>query len=330
MSNDFLPFAVGGAANVETQSDYVADATTRQTGFQSGVANSAKLNKVWRQSSIMAAVLGQFAADYSGNNSTDDGTTTTLEANLVAAIRNATKTGVILADTGAANAYAAVNAPPLIAGTWVDGVVQQIRIAHANTGASTYAPDGLTAIPIYGLGLQPLQSGELVLNGIAILVRMTIPGVNSGNPIAVLMECAGGAQQVAPATASQHAIQLGQATNTSSPLALATLAATVANQAVNLGQFSSSQAANGYFKLPNGVIIQWCIGTTSGGGATLTYPIAFPNGVLAAVPIFYAASGAANSLAINTPSKTAALVNAVNSSGSGVSGITVGCIVIGN
>jgi hypothetical protein len=213
-TNDFLPFANGGGANVLTQAQYAALTTLLSGGYQSGVANSAQMNKTWRQSSIMAAVLGQFAADYSGNNSVDDGTTATLEANLVAAIRSASKTGVILADTGAANAYTAVNVPPLTSGTWVDGVVQQVRIAHANTGASTYAPDGLTSIPIYGLGLQPLQGSELALNGIAILVRMTITGVNGGNPIAVLLECAGGAQQVAPATQSQHAVQLGQLTGT--------------------------------------------------------------------------------------------------------------------
>lgn len=210
-TNDFLTFAAAAGSNVITQAVYAALAA-QQTGFQAGVANSAQLNKVWRQSSIMAAVLAQFAADYSGQNSTDDGTTETLEGNLVAAIRSATKTSVILADTGAANAYTAVNVPPLVSGTWVDGVVQQVKIAHANTGASTYAPDGLAAIPIYGLGLQPLQGGELALNGTAVLMRLTIPGVNSGNPICVLMECAGGAQQVAPATQSQHALQLGQAT----------------------------------------------------------------------------------------------------------------------
>lgn len=209
-TNDFLPFANGGGANVLTQAQYAALTALLSGGYQSGVANSAQMNKTWRQSSIMAAVLGQFAADYSGNNSVDDGTIATLEANLVAAIRSATKTGVILADTGATNAYTAVNSPPLVAGAWVDGVVQQVKIAHANTGASTYAPDGLTAIPIYGLGLQPLQGGELALNGTAVLMRLTIAGVNSGNPIAVLMECAGGAQQVAPATQSQHAVQMGQ------------------------------------------------------------------------------------------------------------------------
>ena len=46
-------------------------------------------------------------------------------------------------------------------GTSVDGVMQ--------------------AVKIYGLGLQPLQGGELFLNGTAILMHMTIAGVNSGN-----------------------------------------------------------------------------------------------------------------------------------------------------
>jgi hypothetical protein len=130
---------------------------------------------------------------------------------VLSAIKRICQNTVVLADTGAANAYTAVNATPLVAGTWVDGVVQAVKIAHANTGASTYAPDGLAAIPIYGLGLQPLQGGELALNGTAILMRATIAGVNSGNPIAVLMECAGGAQQIPPGTQSGHAAQLGQA-----------------------------------------------------------------------------------------------------------------------
>lgn len=209
-TNDFQPFAYGGAANVVSQSAYLALTTILQNGFSSGVAQSAQLNKVWRQSSIMAAVLAQFSSDYSGQNSTDDGTTATLETNLIAAIRGVTKTGVLLTDTGAANAYTASNVPALTSGQLVNGLVQQVVIAHANTGASTYAPDGLTAYPIYGLGLQALQGGELYAGGTAVLMRATIAGINSGNPIWLLMECAGGAQQIAPATQSQHAVQFGQ------------------------------------------------------------------------------------------------------------------------
>lgn len=129
---------------------------------------------------------------------------------VLTAIRALGKQPSVLADTGAVNAYAATNVPPLVVGTWVDYVVQRVRIANANTGASTFSPDGLAAIPIYGLGLQPLQGGELRAGGVAAMMRITVPGVNGGNPVCVLLDCFGGAQQVAPASQSQHAVQLGQ------------------------------------------------------------------------------------------------------------------------
>ncbi len=129
---------------------------------------------------------------------------------VLSAIKRIGQNTIVLADTGAANAYSATNSTPLVDGTWVDGVVQAVKIAHANTGASTYAPDGLTAIPIYGLGLQALQGGELFAGGVAALMKQTIPGVNSGNPICVLMGCAGGALQIAPAVQPQHAVQMTQ------------------------------------------------------------------------------------------------------------------------
>lgn len=284
MSNDFLTFAVGGSANVTPQAAYAADTPLLQNGFVAGIANSADLNKVWRQSSIMAAVVAQFIVNQSGQNAVDDGTTATLIANLLTAIRSATKTGVILTDTGAANAYTAVNAPPLVSGTWIDGVVQQVKIAHANTGASTYAPDGLTAIPIYGLGLQPLQGGELALNGTAVLMHATIAGVNSGNPIAVLMECAGGAQQIAPATASQHA--------------------------VNLGQFVTTLSASGLVKIPNTtglpLIIQWGpLNNTGGVTSSGTFPLAFPNACFEMVLTGLNATGNTQAYAtLNSSNKT--------------------------
>ncbi|WP_141668053.1 MULTISPECIES: hypothetical protein [unclassified Burkholderia] len=87
-TNDFLVFGGGSSPNVIDQATYAALAA-RLSGFQSGTALSAQLNKVWRQSSIMAAVLAQFTANFSGQNSVDDGTTATLLANLQAAINAA-------------------------------------------------------------------------------------------------------------------------------------------------------------------------------------------------------------------------------------------------
>lgn len=138
----------------------------------------------------------------------------TLQKNSFSQVTSAVKAigrqRVILTDTGVANAYAATNTPAYVAGTWVDGVVQFVKIANANTGASTYSPDGLTPIPIYGLNLTPLQGGELRANCVATLVKATIAGVNSGNPVAVLLHCYGAPLQVATSSQSNHAVNQSQ------------------------------------------------------------------------------------------------------------------------
>ncbi|NHR07636.1 hypothetical protein HA052_20825 [Chromobacterium haemolyticum] len=172
---------------------------------------------------------------------------------VLTAVKRLGQKTVVLTDTGAANAYTATNSPALAAGDLVGGLVQQVSIAHANTGASTYSPDGQTAAPIYGLALQPLQGGELPVGGVAVLMRATIAGVNSGNPIWILMECAGGAQQVPNATQSQHAVALGQLT-----------AATLALQNLTPAQFDNSTLT------ASTAFVQRALGARRGFGGTLT------------------------------------------------------------
>lgn len=88
-TNDFLVFAGVGGANVITQAQYVA-LLAEATGFQSGIASSAQANKVFRQSSIISSMIGQFIVDETGSNATDDGTTATLEANFILALQAVT------------------------------------------------------------------------------------------------------------------------------------------------------------------------------------------------------------------------------------------------
>ncbi|MBH3433675.1 MULTISPECIES: hypothetical protein [Pseudomonas] len=85
-TNDFLPFAGGAGANVLTQSAYLAQTALRSNGFSAGTAQSAQLNKVWRQASVMSAVLAQMISDNAGVDVIDDGTTATILANLKAAV----------------------------------------------------------------------------------------------------------------------------------------------------------------------------------------------------------------------------------------------------
>ena len=210
VENDFIPFAVGGSANVLSQTAYAALTSLTQNGFSAGIAPSVQLNKVWRQSSIMAAVIASFIVQETGQTAIDDGTTATLLANFTNAVNAASKTRVVLTDTGTANAYAAANPVPLTSLPTATGFTQTVKIAHLNTGTSTYAPDGLATAPIYSLAGALLQGNELPVNGVATLVSFVDPLLNSGSLCWVLYECVGGAQPVAPATASQHAVQMQQ------------------------------------------------------------------------------------------------------------------------
>lgn len=83
--NDFKAFAVNEDANVLSQGEYEA-LEALGAGFQSGIARSEQLNKVWRQASIMSVALADFIATQSGNDVIDDGDLTKIRASLLKAL----------------------------------------------------------------------------------------------------------------------------------------------------------------------------------------------------------------------------------------------------
>lgn len=85
--NQFLPFAIDEDANVMSQVDYET-LTARQSGFQTGVASSQQLNKVWRQSSTVTSVLTQFICNNQSNDVLDNGETSNLLGQLELALVN--------------------------------------------------------------------------------------------------------------------------------------------------------------------------------------------------------------------------------------------------
>jgi hypothetical protein len=222
---------------------------------------------------------------------------------LLASIRAVNRQGVILADTGSAGTYTAANTPALTAlpGT---GYMQRVSIANLNPGASTYSPDGLTPKPIYGLGLQPLQGGELPV-GIAVLMYLVQAGVNGGNGAWIVIESLGGAAQVAPASKSQHAVQLGQ------------VAAVVGN--LRSGRMSIATAAAAATFTADEVVVKSALGgsawllssfsktinlatTGAGGMDTGSGPV---SGYVAIYAIFNPTTGVSALLAVNATSVAA-------------------------
>lgn len=68
-----------------------------------------------------------------------------------------------IADTGAANAYVGTYSPAIP--SLVEGMVIKLKAANANTGASTFNPNGLGAKAIVSIAHSALSGGEIVANG---------------------------------------------------------------------------------------------------------------------------------------------------------------------
>jgi hypothetical protein len=108
-------------------------------------------------------------------------------------------------------AYTVTNLVPMTALPTTTGVLQTFLVNASNPADATFAPDGLAAAPVYGLGGQLLQGGEMVTNGVATLKSYVGPLLNSGALCWVLSDCTSGALQVAAASQSRHSVQLAQA-----------------------------------------------------------------------------------------------------------------------
>jgi hypothetical protein len=158
-------------------------------------------------------------------------------------------------DTGSANTYVASFSPAITALT--DGLTLKIKAKTANSGASTFNPDGLGVKPIVGSAHLTLQGGEIIANSELWLQWNSSIGAGSW----VLIDSTGASAQVADATFSRHALALGQ--------------------------LNGAIATNGYIKIPvisSGVkrdfIIQFGISTGTTTSVNVTFPLAFPNAVL--------------------------------------------------
>ena len=84
-TNDFKAIATGAGANVITQSAFASLTSFLANGYSSGVVDSDQLNKVLRQSSFIAAVIGQVIAD-ANINAVDDGDVSGFVTDFISAI----------------------------------------------------------------------------------------------------------------------------------------------------------------------------------------------------------------------------------------------------
>ena len=104
-------------------------------------------------------------------------------------------------DTGTANTYICNFTPAITARS--ESAPLRFKVKTANNGACTIN-DGLGAVGLVGGAHLALQGGELFANGDAWIQWNASVGAY------VLLFCTGGAEQVAPASQSAHAVNAGQ------------------------------------------------------------------------------------------------------------------------
>ncbi len=252
-TNQFLALATGGSANVLTPAAYAALTSLISSGYQSGVANSAQVNTTLRQATFVAAAVAQLIADATGLNANDDGVILNFEKQLALAVDLAR----YAVDTGGANVYQVAYTPAVIAA--VDGMVLRFKAKTANTGASTFSPNGLTAQPIVGGDHAALSGGEIIVNS-DVWVQW-----NSTLAAWVLVDSTGGfLKGPTPAT--------GDRSNK------------MATTQMFANEFGNSLSSSGYQKLPSGLILQYANVTTSSSADTVaSWPIAFPTAFRGAI-----------------------------------------------
>ena len=161
------------------------------------------------------------------------------------------KSSTYAVDTGSANTYVVAFLPAIFALT--DGAILRIKAKTANSGASTFSPNGLTAKPLVGLNKSALQGGEITANGNCVVVW------SAAGDHWILLSSTGGALQIAAPSQSNHAVPFSWMPK-------------------------RSFSANDYIRIPDvpgGLIIQWGQFNTGNvaneATGTVTLPTAFPS-----------------------------------------------------
>lgn len=137
-TNDFLPFANAGNANVLSQADYLALSSVRNSGFLSGTARSNQLNKVWRQSSAIASMVAAFTVTCTQRDLLDNGNQQTLQDSFTNALVNSPYLRSTQRTPDSVN-YVGAYTPAVPSP--IDGMVLFLYATNTNNGAATFTPN---------------------------------------------------------------------------------------------------------------------------------------------------------------------------------------------
>lgn len=168
MANDFLPFAIAGGANVISQAAYNG-LGSRSSGFISGVARSAEVNKAIRQSAAISATIGQFIFDHALLDALDNGNLGQLLDRFEAAIRRQDLNFVTAGGTATAITVTLDPAPTDYA--QLLGIPLRVAIPATSTAAATINANGLGAVTLRKQNGAEIEAGDLVSGDVVEIVK---------------------------------------------------------------------------------------------------------------------------------------------------------------
>lgn len=185
---------------------------------------------------------------------------------------------------GSANAITATYSPLIT--TLSDSTVLLLKAASANTGATTFSPNGLTAKPIVDMSHSALQGGEIVANGDVCLQYNTSVGGGSW----VLIYSSGVAVQTPVVAGSVRNLKMS-------------ITAASASGTLTADEIIVKTALGSYAKVLSSFSKTINLATTGAGGMdTGAAPV---SGYVALYAIYNPATATSSILAFNSTSSTA-------------------------
>lgn len=272
--NNFKPFATAANANVMSQADWEG-LPALLSGFTSGKAASAEVNKAIRQASFIAAALAQYTANKSGLDVLDDADLNGFITKMTTAFGkdfqalDATLTALAGLATGA-------NKLPYFAGVDTAAQTDLTQIGRDVIGQTTVA-NLLTYLHLERLDQDPSEtriwspdrkSYIFVQNGIWGAYSVNAPAGN----IALQLSSGGTGAKDAPGARTN--LGLGNSATLNVGSSANTVAAGNDSRIVNAVQHSEFTSGSGWMKFPDGTIMQF--GTNISGSAGFPTAINFP------------------------------------------------------
>lgn len=279
--NQILPFGSASGANVLSPEEY-GSLPARASGFQSGVAKSKEVNTPIRQSAFVASMIAQFIADRAGTDVLDNADRATLGVNFLAALnavinrqqsQTDTTTGRVLTVGSFGLGFDAF----LGENQDLDNVITPGLYGQ---NVSSYAKRSLHYPIEGGAGTLLVQSADRIKTQIyvpfvsgAILSRTRDSnGVWSADWDRGIRASDAATDTIAGILRMATIAEAAGLVNNGVALSPATLVSAF------LGGGNASISANGYQKLPSGLIIQHMAApATVNAAATAVFPKAFPN-----------------------------------------------------